>query len=230
LAKKNLISSFLLIIIGLITFAIYTLLPFEKTSMDYRITSCVFASELLCFLTVICINIISSKEKLALAAGGYTSVIVYLMLQIIVSVIFAIYFRNAQSTYLIIAISITAVFVISIVLIVIFGKSIYEKTSNVEKSSQFFKMLEYKVQSLYENCNNSDSSDKVKKLLEEIKNCDQSNLVATDSEISVSIDSLIKQMQDKNISSEEIEKSFVRISNLISKRSLEVSQTKLGGV
>lgn len=230
LAKKNLISSFLLVIIGLITFAIYTILPFEKTVMDYSIIGCVLASELLCYLTVIFINTISKKGKVTLTSGGYTSVIIYLLLQIILSILFAIYMRNAQSTYFIITLSFTAIFIVSIVLIIIFGKSVYEKTSDAERSSKYFKVLEYKVQSLYENCKDSDFSAETKKLLEEIKNCDQSNLVSTDEEISTTVDALVILLQAKNINIEEIEKSFARISGLISKRTLEVSQLKLGGV
>ena len=136
LAKKNLISSFLLVIIGLITFAIYTILPFEKTVMDYSIIGCVLASELLCYLTVICINTISKKGKVTLTSGGYTSVIIYLLLQIILSILFAIYMRNAQSTFdhrLIF----TAIFIVSIVLIIIFGK-VYMKNIRCRKVIEIF--------------------------------------------------------------------------------------------
>ena len=120
--KKNLISIFGFLLLIALTVAIYYLLPYEKLLMDKTTLFGVVISEGITLLGTLFYNTVSGKKKLTMTAGGYTILFGYQVLVIVLSMLFAFYYRNAIATYKIIFICLTGVFLISSVLVYFFGK------------------------------------------------------------------------------------------------------------
>ena len=122
--KKNLISTFGFLLLIALTVAIYYLLPYEKLLMDKTTLFGVVVSEVITLLGTLFYNTVSGKKKLTMTAGGYTILFGYQVLVIVLSMLFAFYYRNAIATYKIIFVCLTGVFLISSVLVYFFGKKV----------------------------------------------------------------------------------------------------------
>ena len=230
LIKKNLFSVLIFSLIIAVSMVIYLLFPYEKAYFDKLVIQCVVASELLSFLNILFYNAVSSKKKLSLAAGGYTSSVVYVALATAVTILFSIYYRHAEKTYLIILTVMTAVFVIASILIYIISKSTDSNTARVEESSAAFKKFEYIMESICRDNDNPTYDTTFKKISEAIKSCDQSSYVRTDNEINQCLHQLKAQIDSKNIDEKKIEAICEKLFALIKQRTSEVSGLKLGGI
>lgn len=146
--KKNLISTFGFLLLIALTVAIYYLLPYEKLLIDKITLFGVVVSEVITLLGTLFYNTVSGKKKLTMTAGGYTILFGYQVLVIVLSMLFAFYYRNAIATYKIIVVCLTGVFLISSVLVYFFGKKVSDKANAVDNACRFFKALEYKIESL----------------------------------------------------------------------------------
>lgn len=230
LIKKNLFSALIFAIIIAVSMIIYGLVPYEKSDFDKLVIQCVVSSEVLSFLNLLVYNAVSSKKKLSLVAGGYTSSVVYVGLSVIVSVLFTIYYRHAEKTYLILMTVITSVFVIASILIYIIGKSTASNTAKVEKSSAAYKEFEYIIESICRDNENPAYSTIFEKLSEAIKSCDQSSYVETDDEIHMRLQQLKDQINSCNCDEKKVKAISEKIFALIKQRTSEVSGLKLGGI
>lgn len=230
LYKKNLLSALTFALIIAVSVIIHVLLTLEKEPFDKMIIQCVVFSELLSFLNVLVYNTVSSQKKLSLAAGGYSSSVVYVVLTVAISILFSIYYRNAEKTYIILLTVITAVFIVASILIYIIGKSTASNAAKVEKSSATFKKLEYLIESICSENENPAYSATFVKVLEAIKSCDQSSYVDTDDEIYQCLEQLKVQICTNSQRETKIEASCEKIFALIKQRTAEVSGLKLGGV
>ncbi len=229
LIKKNIFSALMFSLIIAVSIVVYLLLPYEKESFDRLIIQCLLSSQLLSFLNVLVYNAASGKKKLSVAAGGYTSSIVYVLLSTAVSILFLIYYRQAEKAYLILFSILTVIFVIASILIYTIGKANAFNAAKVEKSSASFKKLEYKMELICSNNDNPAYEAVFEKIMEAIKSCDQSNCVDTDNDVYDCIEQLNIQMNSKG-NDEKINEICDRIIALIKQRSVEVSQLKLGGI
>lgn len=230
LIKKNLFSALIFAIIIAVSMIIYALIPYEKSDFDKLVMQCVISSEVLGFLNALVYNAVSSKKKLSLAAGGYTSSIIYVGLSVTVSVLFSIYYRHAEKTYLILFTIITAVFVIASILIYIIGKSTASNTAKVEKCSAAFKEFEYIMESICRDNENPSYRTSFEKISEAIKSCDQSSYVETDDKIHRCLQQLKDQMDSDSSDEKKVEAISEKIFALIKQRTSEVSGLKLGGI
>lgn len=230
LIKKNLLSALIFALIIAVSTVIDVLLPYDKTDFDKLIIQCIVSSQLLSFINVLVYNAVSSKKKLSLAAGGYTSSVVYVVLSAVISVLFSIYYRHAEKTYLIILTVMTAVFVIASILIYIIGKSTASNAARVEESSAAFKALEYLTESICRDNDNPAYDTILRKISEAIKSCDQSSYVETDNEIDQCLHQLKAQMDSNSADDKKIEAICEKITALIKQRTSEVSGLKLGGI
>lgn len=229
LIKKNLFSALMFSLIIAVSIVVYLLLPYEKENFDRLIIQCLLSSQILSFLNVLVYNAASGKKKLSVAAGGYTSSIVYVLLSTAVSILFLIYYRQAEKAYLILWSILTVIFVIASILIYTIGKATTLNAAKVEKSSAAFKKLEYKMELICSNNDNPAYEATFEKIMEAIKSCDQSNCVDTDNDIYDCIEQLNIQMSSKE-NDEKIHEICDRIIALIKQRTVEVSQLKLGGI
>jgi hypothetical protein len=230
LFKKNLLSALIFALIIAVSMVIYLLLPYEKSDFDKLIIQCVITSALLSFLNVLIYNAVSNKKKLPLAAGGYTSSVVYVVLAVAISILFSVYYRHAEKTYIILLTVITAVFIVASILIYIIGKSTASNAAKVEKSSATFKKFEYIMESICRDNENPVHSATLEKILEAIKSCDQSSYVDTDNEIYYCLEQLKAQISTGNTDQKKIKLTCEKIFALIKQRTAEVSGLKLGGI
>ena len=229
LIKKNLLSAFLFALIIAVSIVIYLLLPYEKGSFDKLMIGCVVGSELLSFLNVLIFNTAAGKNQLSLTAGGYTSSIVYAVLLVVIAILFSIYYKQAEKTYLILMSVITAVFIIVSILIYIIGKATASNAAKVEQSSAAFKKLEYIMGSICEENDNPKYQATFDKMMEAIRSCDQSNYVDTDNDIYQCLEQL-KARKGNEGGNKNIDEICEKVFALIKQRSAEVSSLKLGGV
>ena len=228
--KKNLISTFGFLLLVALTVAIYYLLPYEKLLMDKTTTLGVIASEVITWLGTLFYNTVSSKKKLTMTAGGYTILFGYQVLVIVLSVLFAFYYRNAIATYKIIFVCLTGLFLISSVLVYFFGKKVSDKANAVDSACRFFKALEYKTESLTSfDCEKAIHIE-LKKIDDAIRSCDQSVCVDTDIVIECSVNSLLEQMNVKEKNNDKILEICEKTLCFIKQRNAEVCRLKIGGI
>ena len=228
--KKNLISTFGFLLLVALTVAIYYLLPYEKLLMDKTTTLGVIASEVITWLGTLFYNTVSSKKKLTMTAGGYTILFGYQVLVIVLSVLFAFYYRNAIATYKIIFVCLTGVFLISSVLVYFFGKKVSDKANAIDSACHFFKALEYKTESLCSIDCEKNIHGEIKKINDAVRSCDQSICVDTDNLIDESINVLLEQLNAKEINNNKIIEICEKTMCLIKQRNAEVSRLKIGGI
>lgn len=230
LMKKNLFSTLILILVIATSAVIYLLLPYNKEYFDRLVMGCIIFSELLSFINILVYNAVSDKKKLPLATGGYTASAIYVSIFAIVSILFSVYYRHAEKTYLILFAILTTAFLIASILIYLIGKAIASNAAKVEKSSAAFKKLEYKIGLICSNNNNQAYRATFEKLLETIKSCDQSNYVDTDDEVNKCLEQLMTQLDTGERNDEKVGSICERIFCLIKQRTAEVNQLKLGGI
>ena len=228
--KKNLISTFGFLLLVALTVAIYYLLPYEKLLMDKTTTLGVIVSEVITWLGTLFYNTVSGKKKLTMTAGGYTILFGYQVLVIVLSVLFAFYYRNAIATYKIIFVCLTGLFLISSVLVYFFGKKVSDKANAVDSACRFFKALEYKTESLTSIDCEKTVHIELKKIDDAIRSCDQSVCVDTDSVIECSVNSLLEQMNVKEKNNDKILEICEKTLCLIKQRNAEVCRLKIGGI
>lgn len=229
-AKKNLITAIVSAIILTLTIAVYLLLPYEKADIDKLIFFHAIAAELLACISILFCNCVSDKNRLALAAGGYTISVLYIVLFAGASLLFGIYYRNAMTAYRIIFSVFTALFIAAVILIYFGGKEVSEKTKDTESACLFFKKLEYKVESLYENAVNGEIAKKMHRIQDAIKSCDQSSKVETDELISQGLDEMKELLCAPEIDESKVSEIFEKIMRLIKQRGAEIGQMKMGGI
>ena len=230
LIKKNLLSAFLFALIIAVSIVIYLLLPYEKGSFDKIMIGCVVGSELLSFLNVLIFNTAAGKKQLSLTAGGYTSSIVYVVLSAAIAILFSIYYKQAEKTFLILMSVLTVVFVIVSILIYIIGKATASNAAKVERSSAAFKKFEYIMESICRDNDNPEYITTFDKIMEAIQSCDQSSYVDTDNEIYGCLEQLKAQMKNNDKDNEKIVAICEKIVALIKQRGAEVNNLKLGGI
>lgn len=228
--KKNLISAFVFLLLIALTVVIYYLLPYEKLIIDKTTILGVVVSEAITLLGTLFYNTVSGKKKLTMAAGGYTILCGYQVLVIIISMLFAFYYRNAIATYKIIFVCLTGAFLISSVLVYFFGKRVSDKATVVDNACRFFKALEHKTENLSSiNCEKVIHSE-LKRIDDAVRSCDQSVCIDTDKIIEDSVDSLMEQLNVKEINNDKIFEICEKTMRLIQQRNAEVCRLKIGGI
>ena len=228
--KKNLISTFVFLLLIALTVVIYYLLPYEKLIIDKATILGVVVSEIITLFGALFYNTVSGKKKLTMAAGGYTILFGYQVLVIILSMLFAFYYRNAVATYKIISVCVTGVFLISLVLVYFFGKKVSDKATIVDNACRFFKALEHKTDSLSSiDCEKRIHSE-LKKIDEAVRSCDQSVCIDTDRIIEDRVNSLLEQLNVKEINNDRILEICEKTICLIRQRNAEVCRLKIGGI
>lgn len=228
--KKNLISTFGFLLLIALTVAIYYLLPYEKLLIDKITLFGVVVSEVITLLETLFYNTVSDKKKLTMTAGGYTILFGYQVLVIVLSMLFAFYYRNAIATYKIIVVCLTGVFLISSVLVYFFGKKVCDKANAVDSACRFFKALEYKIESLNSIDCEKNIYGELKKIDDAVRSCDQSVCVDTDNLIDESVNTLLEQLNLKERNSDRILEICEKTMCLIKQRNAEVSRLKIGGI
>lgn len=228
--KKNLISTFVFLLLIALTVAIYYLLPYEKLLMDKTTLYGVIVSEVITLLGTLFYNTVSGKQKLTMTAGGYTILFGYQALVFILSILFAFYYRNAIATYKIVFVCLTGVLFISLVLVYFFGKKVADKLNDVDNACRFFKELEYKTEKLnFLDCEKNIHSE-LKKIDDAVKSCDHSVCVNTDNLINDNINCLLEQLNMKEINNSKILEMCEKTMFLIEQRNAEVCKLKIGGI
>lgn len=228
--KKNLISTFSFLLLIALTVAIYYLLPYEKSLMDKITLFGVVVSEVITLLGTLFYNTVSGKKKLTMTAGGYTILFGYQVLVIVLSMLFAFYYRNAIATYKIIVVCLTGVFLISSALVYFFGKKVSDKADTVDNACHFFKTLEYKTESLKSIDCEKIIYGELKKIDDAVRSCDQSVCVDTDNLIDKNIIVLLEQLNLKERNNDKILEICEKTMCLIKQRNAEVRGLKIGGV
>lgn len=228
--KKNLISTFGFLLLIALTVAIYYLLPYEKLLMDKTTLFGVVVSEVITLLGTLFYNTVSGKKKLTMTAGGYTILFGYQVLVIVLSMLFAFYYRNAIATYKIVFLCLTGVFLISSVLVYFFGKKVSDKANAVDNACRFFKSLEYKTENLCSIDCEKTIHGEFKKIDDAVRSCDQSICVDTDNLIDESVNALLKQLNVKEPNNNKILEICERTMCLIKQRNAEACRLKIGGI
>lgn len=228
--KKNLISTFGFLLLIALTVAIYYLLPYEKLRMDKITLFGAVVSEMITLLGTLFYNTVSGKKKLTMTAGGYTILFSYQVLVIVLSILFAFYYRNAIITYKIIFVCLTGVFLISSVLVYFFGKKVSDKANIVDNACRFFKALEYKTEKLSSvDCDKIIHSE-LKRIDDAVKSCDQSVCVDTDILIKDNVNDLLELLNVKEINNNRILEICEKTMCLIKQRNADVYRLKIGGI
>lgn len=230
LAKKNLLSGAITLIIIALSYAVYLIIPIEKEQHDHIILITVIAIEVICFFNLLLFNGVSGKKRMVLTSGGYTLTLIYFLLTAVVSLIFTFYYRYAQSAYLLMISVMTALFLIAVISMCVFGKRVSEQANNVVDSSQKFKNIEYKVKRICLDQGNSEYADLSEKLCDAIKSCDQSTYIATDDHISNLLDRLVTTLDSDENNKNAILEIYDKLFMLISQRNIEVGNLKMGGI
>ena len=152
------------------------------------------------------------------------------MLSAAIAILFSIYYKQAEKTFLILMSVLTVVFVIVSILIYIIGKATASNAAKVERSSAAFKKFEYTMESICRDNDNYEYSATFDKIMEAIKSCDQSSYVDTDNEIYGCLEQLKDQMKNNEKENEKIVAICEKIVALIKQRGTEVNNLKLGGI
>ena len=230
LAKKNLLSAAITLIIMALSYAVYLIIPIEKEQHDQIILITMLAIEILCFINLLLFNCVADKKRIVLVSGGYTLTLIHFLLTAVVSLVFTFYYRYAQSAYLLMISVISALFLIAVISMCVFGKRVSEQANSVVDSSQKFKNIEYKVKRICLDQENSEYSDLSEKLCDAIKSCDQSTYIATDDHISDLIDGLVTTFDSDKNNKNAILEIYDKLFALINQRNIEVGNLKMGGI
>lgn len=230
LFKKNFYSVIVGCIVLFVTVCIYLLLPFKKESVDYFTFAGVAMAQVISLIALIIFNNVTSRKKLALSAGGYTSILVYLLLSVAASVLFSIYCRNAPKTYILVETVLTAVFVIALLSIYLTGNKIAADGVQAEAENYSFKTIEGNIDLMRTNPKNAVYRRELERIYEAYRSCDQSNYVKTDERIKEKIYELNRLLLTNPPDEHKTSELCELILQLIKQRGLEVNQLKLGGV
>jgi len=230
LSKKNLLSAVIFAVILFVTVSVYFLIPFKKEAIDWITFIGMITAQTLSFVAVMIFNTVTSKKRLALSAGSYTAILIYVCVSMGLSILFSAYYRNAPKTYFIIEIMVTAVFIISLIFIYLIGSKIAIDGKKSDAENHTFKVIESNLELMRGNPKNIDYKDFLNKIYEAYKSSDQSNYVVTDEKIKEKIYDLNSLLQSKATNLQQISELCELILQLIKQRNMEVNQLKLGGI
>lgn len=228
--RKNLIAIFASLLLISLSVTIYHLLPYEKFTIDITTLFGVLISEIITLFGLLFFNTVSNRKKLTIVAGGYTVLLGYQVLAILLSILFAYYYRNATETYKIVLVCLTGLFLVLSVLVYFFGKKVSDKANITNNACLFFKTLEYKISGLKSLKCDKIIFDEIQKIENAVKNCDQSVCVETDELINDCINFLSQQINLKEYNQKVIIETCQKIICLIKQRNAEVCRTKIGGI
>lgn len=228
--KKNLLSIVIGCIVLTTTVLIYLLLPITKSSIDLLTFLGMILSQSISLATILLLNRVTGRRKLALSAGGYTAVFVYVAASAALSILFSAFFRTAFSIYIILEIVWTAAFFIASILIYAAGCRIAADGERVQADLCSVKAVEGSIELIRTDPQNAVYKNRLDRIYEAYKNSDQSRYVPTDEKINGEITVLNDLLRSGAMSEQMIGERCESILQLIRQRGLEVNRLKLGGI
>ncbi|MBU5484135.1 hypothetical protein KQI86_07315 [Clostridium sp. MSJ-11] len=230
LSKKG----FLTISIGLITLVttimIYFLLPYTKEGIDTLTFGGIIIAEILSLLFMLVLNMKTSRNKLIISAGVYTTIFLYLIASIGTAIIFPIFFRTALKAYIIIQIILTAAMLAILIITFVMGSRVILNDKNTMEQVSAFKTIENNILLIKDNPKNIEYSDSLRQIYDEIVDCDQSTYVKTDNIIAEKINDLNQLLQSEEVDKQKTTYLIDHILQLIKQRNIEVRKIKMGGI
>lgn len=229
LAKKNLIITLITVIIIFSTIAIFLISPYKKIAMDYYILITVAVSEIVASVFILILNSRTDKGNVLVASGGYTTVVIYLILNIVVGILFGAYFRTAITAYRIISILILSFFVIIVLLLTYLGKRFKESMLQSKSDSEYFSRLIGEIDIVMQNPLSNSYISELEELRDDILCCDQGIRISDDQILDKYVNKLVELIYNKT-DAEEIRKCCMVIRNYMKNRMIKISQKRIGGI
>jgi len=219
------------IIIG-ITCLMFFILAKEPTVVQWTSFTFMIFAELIAIGGVMAIGKYSKNPEKTMFIAGMSSLIwIYLPVSLIVSLIFVTGLIDSVTAIITIQLIILAVTAIIAILMTVFTKSVSDKNKATLQSVAQIKQIQDDVFILMNDERNSAYRDKLEKIYEAIRYCDNATYVSSDDKIVLKVMELETVFQnDGEDKDSTVDGLLNEIILLTKKRTVEVQNMKRGGI
>lgn len=214
------------------TIALFFILTENRLLIDWLCFSFMLIAELILTASLLTMESIGKTTAgIMLRSGIYSTVVIYTMISIIVSIISMLFFREEAKFF--VAIQIVLMVITAIILELMYISSVHIadlNTSTVQSVNKMQELLNKVITLQSENCNTRISV-QLNKLYEAIRYCDVSETVVTDDIIANKIVELELLLGSELVDKIEAATKLIDyMLALMKQRAAEVSMLKAGGI
>lgn len=219
------------ILVMALTVFLFFMITHERIIITWLGFTFILLAEIILFGGLLLIEIYAPKaSQIVWRVGGVISVAAYSVISIIISLIYmGMSFTHYNSFIILQAI----LFVIAAIAVLVFlsvGKSISEKDDKVSEAMSEMNVIIDKVDLLRKDPKNSEYSQLLNKVYEDLKYSDTSTRVPSDSELELQVVQLeLELLRDFENKSDFIAGMIQDILLVINKRKAEIKNSKVGG-
>jgi hypothetical protein len=171
-----------------------------------------------------------NSSRVMVSAGAYTTIVIYFLASLALAVVFTVYLKNATNALLTLEAFLLALLLIILIIICSYGGRLSKTDDVTTEQMTAMGTLESNVRLMCDNPLNSRYSRPLNGIYEAIRNSDQSVYTKTDEIVSSRIYDLNILLQAPDTPREKIMELSEHIMQLINQRTMEVRQSKKGGI
>lgn len=194
--------------------------------------STMLLAEIVFFAGFISVEWIAEKTEQVIARSAvYTLVCAYAAANILVSILYIVFFKEKVTSFAVIQVVLLAAAAIAVIVSLTAGKSIYESNDNTMKAVINVEALIERLNQLAVSPACTDFSSSLRKLSDDLRFTDISKSVQEDADISDVISAIeIESGHSSEHTFETIKTALIRLNSLIEQRKLTVSASKKGKI
>ncbi len=220
------------ILVFLLTVFLFFMVIQERIMIKWIYFIFILLAEIILFGGLMLIEAYSTKtSQLIWRIGGGASILAYSVISIFISLIYMLVPLNYSNSFLILQAILLVIAAIAIIVFYTTGNSIKESDDKVLDSINRLNNIIDRLDLIRKDVKNAEYSLLLRKAYEELKYSDTSTFVPSDSELELQVVKLeVELMRDDENKNNLITGMIQDILMLISRRKLEVKNTKVGGI
>lgn len=192
--------------------------------------SAMFLTEILYFGGMILVERIAEKtEQIITRSALYVLLTAYAVINILVSIIYIAFFKQANTSFVIVEVILLAIIAIAAVVSLAASKGIHQSNENTMNSIANIENMIERLNKLAVSPNCTAYSSALKKLSDDLRFIDISKNVPEDAKIAEAISTIEIEINSDD-STETIKETLVRMNTLIAQRKIAVQASKKGRV
>ena len=223
---RNILISFVGLIVVATTIAVYLLSDFTKTPSGIVSLSFVLLAELILCGFIIGIGFMNKvPNRLFLRAGIISALSLYFVATVILFLISRLFVSNINTLW-IFEIILLAMIMVIVIIIILFSSRVNSGNQKILSERRLMQICEKRITDLLSMNKNKSYEPQLVLVLEKLKYCDKIGTTNVDEKI---VSCIMRLEKELNISGPELNDIFEELTSLISQRDNEMIENKRGG-
>lgn len=220
------------IILVVVTLALFFMLSENRITMDWLCLSFILFSEIIVIISILMIEGAEARHTgVLLRAGGYSTIALYSVISISLSIIFLLILREEIKFFVTLQMILLVIAAIILLLIYISSSHVNAKNMDIMMSAIQMQEISNRVAALQSSAHNKVYELQLNKLYDAIRYCDVSASTSIDNQVANKIAELELLLNSELADKLEAVNTLTDdILVLMKQRSLELSRMKAGGM